>query len=180
MRELGIAEYEGPHMALVLQRTSGGRMVKNLAHLINLGLQKELNLTFLYSTLDGLSAKEQIKEFAHARVVIAHHGAALALAAFMKPGSLVIEIFNYQTSCDYFSSMLTSCGVMVAQVFNRHGTNYGPGRCNGNNRKDASDDASVNLTDISSILRQHMRRHMPLLRKHTNHRGESSQKKQGA
>ena len=154
---LHIGEPDGKmeQKVLLLQRSSGGRNVQNLVELPTLGLQKELNLTFRYSTLDGMSTKEQMTEFAHAGVVVAHHGAALALAALMKPGSLVIEIFNYQTSCEYFPGLLTKCGVQVVQVFNRHGTNYGPNRCNGNNRKDASDDAFVDLTEISRILHKH-------------------------
>jgi hypothetical protein len=155
----GIAEPEGGIMqrVLVLQRPSGGRVVTNLADLMTLGLQKELNLTFRYSTLDGMSAKEQFTEFARAGVVVAHHGAALALAVLMKPGSLIIEIFNYQTSCDFVSSLVISCGVQIAQVFKRNGTNYGPHRCNGNNRKDGSDDNSVDLTEISKILHNHLK-----------------------
>jgi hypothetical protein len=158
MELCGIAEPEGSIMqrVLVLQRPSGGRVVANLADLMNLGLQKEFDLTMRYSTLDGMSAKEQMTQFVRAGVVVAHHGAALALASLMKPGSLVIEIFNYETSCDFVSSLVTSCGVHIAQVFNRHGTSYGPNRCNGNNRKDSSDDASVDLTEISRILRRHL------------------------
>jgi hypothetical protein len=167
MELLGIEEPEDNILlkVLVLQRFSGGRNVKNLADLLKLGLQKELNLTFRFSTLDGMGTKEQMTQFVHAGVVIAHHGAALTLAALMKPGSLVIEIFNYQTSCHFFSSLATSCGVHLVQVFNRHGTNYGPNRCNGNidwkDRQSHVDAASVDLTEISMILRKHVKSRRP-------------------
>ena len=139
---------------LIIQRFSGGRVVINLSDLGKLGLERELNLTFRYSSLHKLSVKEQATEFAHADIVIAHHGAALAIASLMQPGSLVIELFNYRTTCEYFSTLGKSCNLKWEQVFNQHGKIY-QNKCNGNNQKDSSDDASVDLHEISRILRQH-------------------------
>lgn len=141
---------------LVLQRSSGGRRVRNLADLATIGLQQELNLTFRFSSLDGFSAQDQARELAQADVLVAHHGNAVTLAIFMPPGSLVVEIFNYMTTCDFFQGLLLPCGTNVVQLFNKNGTNYGRGRCNGNNRKDSSDDASADLTEISRVLRRHV------------------------
>jgi hypothetical protein len=63
--------------------------------------------------------KRQVREFARADILIAHHGAAIALASLMRPGSLVIEVFNYRVECDYFRRLYEGCGLKWQQVVNR-------------------------------------------------------------
>jgi hypothetical protein len=159
------ASPSGKLRVLILQRFSGGRVVVNLEDMGKLGLELELNVTLRYTSLHGLSLKEQVQEFSQADIVIGHHGAGLALAACMKPRSLVIEIFNYMATCNFFTNLGKRCELKWEQVFNSKGNHYPglPHQCNGNNMKDGSDDAPVNLHEVSKILRRHVvNRTLPL------------------
>lgn len=104
------------------------------------------------------SPKVQIDYFAHTDILIAHHGAAVSLSSVMQPGSLVIEIFNYRCKCTYFDSLYHGCGLLSEKVFNEWGAEYGMEQCSGNNRKDSSDDAAVNVHRVSEILISYFRR----------------------
>ena len=82
---------------------------------------------------------------------LAHHGAGVALAALMAPGGLVVELFNCRVNCAYFDNLFRGCGLAFERLVNQHGHNYGT-KCNGNNKKDASDNAPVDIPSLSTVL----------------------------
>lgn len=137
---------------LILQRDKGGRVVTNMRDLTDSARLGGLNLTLRVLALESQTASEQFREFFHADVLIAHHGAAIALAAMMAPGSLVIELFNYRATCVYYDSLCRGCGLTIKRLHNEHGNDYGA-QCNGNNRKDASDNAPVDIARLSTVVR---------------------------
>jgi hypothetical protein len=143
---------------LILQRFSGGRLISNLADIRHLSSLKQLNLTFDYRSLEGMSVGDQVREFAYADILIAHHGAAIALASLMRRRGLVIEIFNYNVKCDFFDYLYRGCGLNWERLVNTNGTRYSDFlHCNGNNRKDDSDNASVDLAAIAKIIETHVK-----------------------
>lgn len=66
-------------------------------------LRKSLDDSFELLNIqpERLDLKDQIRHFATAQTVIAQHGAALAHAIWMKPGSSIIEL-NFSDDLDYF------------------------------------------------------------------------------
>jgi len=143
---------------LIVQRFSGGRVITNLDSLLKLDSFRQLNLNVSYTSLEGLDVEEQVRIFSTADILIAHHGAAIALSSLMRPGGLVIEIFNYNVKCDFFDYLYKGCGLKWERLLNTNGTKHLPYLgCNGNNRKDGSENAAVDLTAISNIIHEHVR-----------------------
>ena len=91
----------------------GHRGIDNLDELETRSEMAELSIT---ATTLGVSAgaviaPEQIGLFREADVYVSAHGAAMALTSMMKPGSLVIEVFPFNTrmTCRYFSTLSEAC-----------------------------------------------------------------------
>lgn len=159
MQHFGISERSyGRHHVLILQRFSGGRIITNLGDLIELDSFKQLELNVTYTSLEGMDAETQVREFSNADILIAHHGAAIALSSLLRPGGLVIEIFNYNVKCDFFDYLYKSCGLKWERLVNLNGVMHLPYLgCNGNNRKDNSENAAVDLMAIYDKIQAHVR-----------------------
>ena len=113
---------------LVLQRSSGGRVVTNLHELKTQEFMKELPFEEVtYASMgqgEFQSALQQTRAFLRADIVVGHHGAANALAVLMRPSSLFVEIVNYRTYCDLFDDLFGSLGLAWRRIFFQHGRRY--------------------------------------------------------
>ena len=146
---------------VVLQRSSS-RVVTNLGDLSHHSDILALNLTLRYVSLGQgptTTAESQFREFSDADILISHHGAGITLAALMKPGGLVLELFNYNCKCKYFDDLVSSCGLHKEQLFNPNGKKYS-NQCNGNNKKDHTDDGQVDIKTVATSLRNFLQSKM--------------------
>jgi hypothetical protein len=144
-----------PLRVLVIQRNSGGRVVTNLEELLEREEVKQLPLEMRMVIMgqgDTATAAQQARAFLEADAVVGHHGAAMSLAVLLRPGSLVVEILNYRTKCDYFDSLFANCRLVWRRLFHQHG--YAYASCHGSNRKTGIDDAPVDLGSLAHILAQ--------------------------
>jgi Glycosyltransferase 61 len=169
MKIYGIVEpksHERGVQVVILQR-SGDRVVTNLGDLLNHSEMKALNVTMRLISLGKgklTTAEAQVREFLEADVLIAHHGAGNTLAALMRPGSLVLELFNYKCTCHYFDNLAAGCALQWKQLFNQQGKTYDH-LCNGNNRKDESDNGLVDIQMVVKTLHFYIQsRTEPVLR----------------
>lgn len=156
-------EYE----LLVIQRFSGGRKVTNLHELltheaISLLPIKEMKYVQM-GVGDFKTVLQQSRAFLQAGVVVAHHGAVLALAPLLRPGSLVVELLNYRTYCDRFDLLFGNLGLAWRRLFYQHGNRYKGRRhdknyngCRGSGVKDARDNAPADLDAVATMLQQYM------------------------
>ena len=91
----------------------GHRGIANLEELETQPEMAEFSITAatLGVSAGAVTALEQIGLFHEADVYVSAHGAAMALTSMMKPGSLVIEVFPFNTrmTCRYFSSLSEAC-----------------------------------------------------------------------
>ena len=170
LRTYGVVEKNslGEGIKVVVLQRSSSRVVTNLGDLSRHSDILALNLTLRYVTLGQgptTTAESQFREFSDADVLISHHGAGITLAALMKPGGLVLELFNYKCTCKYFDGLASSFGLHKEQLFNPNGKNYS-NSCNGNNKKDHTDDGQVDIKAVATSLRyflQSKMRHQPTL-----------------
>jgi Glycosyltransferase 61 len=142
---------------LILQRARS-RVVTNLGDLLNHGGMKALNVTMKMVSLGTgtlSTAEAQVREFLDADILISHHGAGNILATFMRPGSFVLELFNYKCTCHYFDKLASGCALEWKQLFSPQGKTYN-NDCNGNNLKDGSDDGVVDIEMVVNILHSYL------------------------
>jgi capsular polysaccharide biosynthesis protein len=100
---------------------------------------------FVKLRLEEMSWREQINAFAHARMIVAPHGAGLANLVFSNPGVSVVEFLNRDHINPCFQKLSTCVGAHYQAVISHRG---GPNACvSQSNRYDIEVDAST-----SSVL----------------------------
>ncbi|KAK3605745.1 hypothetical protein CHS0354_013546 [Potamilus streckersoni] len=105
LQNLNIKSRDVEEYIVVLQRKDN-RLILNKREL-TLAVAKKTQLKVKSVSLEEYSLKEVIDIIYHAKVIIGMHGSLLILTMFLKPGSVVIELFPFAVSPNNYTPYKT-------------------------------------------------------------------------
>ena len=91
---------------IVIFTRHGNRKILNLDSL-KLRLAMEFALPIRELSIESNSFDEQVRMLSHARVVIGMHGALMTMIMFLRPGSVVIELFPFAVPSENYTPYRT-------------------------------------------------------------------------
>jgi protein O-mannose beta-1,4-N-acetylglucosaminyltransferase len=121
LHKLGIKDSEEQDMLGIFSRTSN-RLILNEDSLLS-QVERKFQLKGIFIRNEDQTFLEQVKLMRRTKVAIGMHGSLLIMSMFMKPGSVLIEMYPFAVPAENYTPYKTLCNLPGYNIIYKYWTN---------------------------------------------------------